>query len=45
MRLPQALEPAFFDQIFRLDHAAWRAAIDEVCAAHRIECGSVSVLC
>src|SRR5688572_19793210 len=42
MRLPQALEPVFFDQIFRLDHAAWRAAIVEVCAAHRIECDTVS---
>lgn len=42
MRLPQALEPAFFDQVFRLDHAAWRAAIVEVCAAHRIECDTVS---
>ena len=42
MRLPQAPEPAFFDQIFRLDHAAWRAAIVEVCAAHGIECDAVS---
>jgi hypothetical protein len=42
VRLPQAPEPAFFDQIFRLDHAAWRAAIVEVCAAHRIECDTVS---
>lgn len=42
MRLPQAPEPASFDQVFRPDHAAWRAAIVEVCAAHGIACDVVS---
>jgi hygromycin-B 7''-O-kinase len=42
MRLPQASDPAFFDQTFRPDHAAWRAGIVEVCAAHRLKCDIVS---
>jgi hygromycin-B 7''-O-kinase len=42
MRLPQAPEPAFFDETFRPDHAAWRAAVVEVCAGHGIECDVVS---
>ncbi len=42
MRLPQALEPALFDNVFRFDQAAWRAAIVEVCAAHHIPCDIVS---
>lgn len=42
MRLPQELDPAFFDQVFRRDHAAWRAAIVEVCAAHGVKSEAVS---
>src|SRR5688572_18254545 len=42
MLLPQALEPVFFDEVFRLDSAVWRGAIVEVCAAHSIECKTVS---
>ena len=42
MRLPQASDPAVFHQALRPDHAAWRAAIVEVCVAHGIECDVVS---
>lgn len=42
MRLPQALDSAFVDQAFRLDHAGWRSAIVEVCVPHGIECAVVS---
>jgi hygromycin-B 7''-O-kinase len=36
-RLPQASDPVFFDRHFRADHAAWRGAALEVCAAHGLE--------
>jgi hygromycin-B 7''-O-kinase len=35
--LPQDSDPVAFDLGFRLDHAAWRAAIVEVCRAHHID--------
>ena len=42
MKLPQACEPTFFDRTFRLDHAAWRPAVVEVCGPHGIECDVVA---
>lgn len=42
MQLPQTIEPAFFDQVFRVHHAAWHDAILEVCATHEIPCESVA---
>lgn len=42
MRLPAAPEPASFERVFRPDHAAWRAAVLEVCRADGIECDVVA---
>lgn len=42
MRLPSTLEPASFERAFRPDHAAWRAAVLEVCKADGIECDAVA---
>lgn len=42
MRLPAALEPASFELAFRPDHAAWRAAVLEVCRADGIACDAVA---
>ncbi|MBA3454058.1 MAG: phosphotransferase [Deltaproteobacteria bacterium] len=42
MQLPASIGPVAFDTQYRLDHDAWKAAIAEVCAAHRLPCHLVS---
>lgn len=42
MRLPADMSPAVFDARYRLDHAAWRDAVAEICAEHALACAVVS---
>jgi hygromycin-B 7''-O-kinase len=41
MKLPESMDPRVFDA-FRLDVDAWRAAVVEVCEAHRLGHGLIS---
>jgi hypothetical protein len=41
MQLPATIDPDDFDARYRTAPGLWRAAVDEVCAAHALACDEV----